>query len=333
MKRFVDLPVMVSIIALAVAVSGPSIWAGQKTQAPGIKRNIELPSAVVKTVKDNCPGAEIDKIDIEKKAGINFYDIEFKAGRGEIEVAADGTVRDIATIVALKDVPEPGAEAIQKAAPSATIKQIERSEVRAEIRKEGEMGTLVKLASPRYVYEADLVKAEQKAEIQVSPDGTVIEAPKWKAVIAKKEEEGEDKEEAEEQEEKEEVKPAAVDLKILPPAVLNAFKAAYPHAVIRGTSKETEKGVTYYEVESVDGKLNRDLLYTADGKAVEIEEAISPESLPVAVQQTLAREFPGYKALKAEDMTKNGQKLFELQIQVNGKKKGVTIDPAGKIIR
>jgi hypothetical protein len=31
-------------------------------------------------------------------------------------------------------------------------------------------------------------------------------------------------------------------------------------------------------------------------------------------------------------MTKDDQKLFELQILVNDKKKGVTIDPSGKII-
>jgi uncharacterized membrane protein YkoI len=126
---------------------------------------------------------------------------------------------------------------------------------------------------------------------------------------------------------------AAVDLKILPPAVLNAFRTAYPHAVIRGTSKETEKGVTYYEVESVDGKMNRDLLYTAEGKAVEIEETIPPEDLPAAVQEALAGKFPGYKVLKAEAMTKDGQKLFELRIQVKDKKKSVTIDPDGKIIQ
>lgn len=126
---------------------------------------------------------------------------------------------------------------------------------------------------------------------------------------------------------------AAVDLKILPPAVLNAFKTAYPQAVIRGASKETEKGVTYYEIESVDGKMNRDLLYTADGKAVEIEETIPPEDLPAAIQQALAGKFPGYQVLKAEAMTKNGQKLFELRIQVKDKKKSVTIDPSGKILQ
>ena len=103
--------------------------------------------------------------------------------------------------------------------------------------------------------------------------------------------------------------------------------------MIKGASKETEKGVTYYEVESIDGKMNRDLLYTAEGKAVEIEEAVVPGALPAAVTQALAKAYPGYKILKAEDMMKDGRKLFELQIQVKDKKIGVTIDPAGKIIR
>jgi uncharacterized membrane protein YkoI len=322
---------MMGLVVLVLAAS--PAWAGQQGREQGKPAKVELPPAVAKAVKDNCPGAEIDKMEVEKEAGVTLYDIEFKAGKGEIEVAEDGTVMDIATIVALKDVPKPAAEAIQKAAADGTIKQIEKSEIRAEVKEEGEKGTVIKLASPRYVYEAELVKGEKRAEVQVAPDGKIVEAPKWKAVMVEEDEEGEENEEAEEAGEKEGIKPAAVDLKILPPAVLNAFKAAYPHAVIKGTSKETEKGVTYYEVESVDGKLNRDLLYTADGKAAEIEEAIPPESLPAAVTQALAKAYPGYKVLKAESMTKDGQKLFELRIQVNDKKIGVTIDPAGKIIK
>jgi uncharacterized membrane protein YkoI len=124
-----------------------------------------------------------------------------------------------------------------------------------------------------------------------------------------------------------------VDLKILPPAVLKAFKTAYPNAVITGASKETENGVTYYEVESVDGEINRDLLYTADGKATEIEETIAPENLPDPVKQTLAKEYPGAKVLKVEILTKDDVKLFELSIQFKDKTMGVTIDPQGKIVK
>ena len=324
MKRSLMFAIVSSVAAVGLAVAQPQT-----------SKNVQLPPAVAQAIKANCPGAVIDKMEVEKDAGVILYDIEFKAGRGEIEVAEDGTVMDIATIVALKDIPKPAAEAILKAVAGAKVGQLEKSEIRAEIKKDGEKSAIVKLAAPKYVYEAEVIQGEKTGEVQVAPDGKIVEGLKWGADEEKAEEMGE-KEEAEgkEEPEAEETKPTAVvDLKVLPPTVLDAFKKAYPKAVIKGASKETEKGVTYYEVESVDGKMNRDLLYTADGKAVEVEEAIVPGALPAAVVKTLAKTYPGYKILKAEDMLKDGQKLFELEIQVNGKKMGVTLDPAGKIIQ
>jgi hypothetical protein len=126
-------------------------------------------------------------------------------------------------------------------------------------------------------------------------------------------------------------KAAKVNLTILPKAVLTAFKTAYPNAVIKGTSKEIEKDVTYFEVESVDGKLDRDILYTVDGKAAEIEETVLPQDLPAVVLQALIKQFTSYKIVKAEALTKGDQKLFEMLIQVAGKKIEVTSDSNGKI--
>lgn len=153
------------------------------------KAKVELPAAVAQAVKNNFPSAEIDIMDVEEEAGITLYDIEFKAGKGEIEVAQDGTVIDVTTIIAMKDVPKAAAEVIQKAAAGATIKQLEKSEVRAEIKKEGEKGTIIKLDSPKYVYEAELVKGNQRGEIQVAADGKVIEALKWNIKGTKEKEE------------------------------------------------------------------------------------------------------------------------------------------------
>jgi len=125
----------------------------------------------------------------------------------------------------------------------------------------------------------------------------------------------------------------AVDLKVLPPAVLKAFKAAYPNAVIKGASKEVENGVTQYEVESVDGDLNRDLLYLADGKVIEIEETTAPENLPAPVKQTLAKDYTGVKVIKAEILTKDGVKSYELSIELKGKKMDLAIDAQGKVVK
>lgn len=309
---------------LAVLLVAAPVWASQVSKVQPKKTNVELPAAVAQAVKANFPNAEIKTAEVEKEAGVNLYDIEFKGGQGEIEVAEDGTVMDIATIVKVKDIPQAAAQAIRAAAPGAVIKQLEKSEIRAELKKEDDKGRVVKLAASKYVFEARLHKGTQRGEIQVAPDGTVVEALKWRVKAAKEEEE-EEKEEA--------IANKVPDLKILPAAVLDAFKTAYPKAVIKGTSKETEKGVTYYEVESVDGKLNRDLLYTADGKAAEIEEAVAPEGLPAAVQQALTKAYPGCKILKAEALTKGTEKMFELRIWYSNKKQGVTIDPSGKIIK
>jgi len=180
----------IGALALALMVSAPCV--GQQGKQPAKeqpkKANIVLPLAVAKAVKDNRPNAVIDTMTVEKEAGISLYDIEFKAGQGEIEVAEDGTVMDIATIVEMKDIPKAAADALQKAAAGAKITQLEKSEVRAEIKKEGATGKVVKLASPKYVYEAELLKGNQKGEIQVAPDGKVVEGVKWETPAAKKKE-------------------------------------------------------------------------------------------------------------------------------------------------
>lgn len=139
----------------------------------------KIPPAVARAVEANRPGAEIEKLTIETEAGIRFYDFEFKAGRGEMDVAEDGTVLDVATIVDMKDLPPAAAAAIRQAATGARITQLSRSEIRSEIKVEKRKGRLVKLAAPRTVYEAEFEKGGRRGEVQVAPDGAVVEAVKW----------------------------------------------------------------------------------------------------------------------------------------------------------
>ena len=83
---------MMGIVVLVLVLTASPAWAGQKGQEPAKKGKVELPPAVAKAVKDNVPNAQIESVTVEKEAGIALYDIEFKAKRGEIEVAEDGTV-------------------------------------------------------------------------------------------------------------------------------------------------------------------------------------------------------------------------------------------------
>lgn len=165
-----------SIVALALmlGVTGSRARALTQDTIRHGQGKSALPAAVARAIQDNRPGAEIAKLDVEKDSGITFYDIEFKGRQGEMDVAEDGTVLDIATIIDMKDVPEAAAAAILKAARGAPIKQIEKSEVRAEIEKDGDRSRVSRLASPKYVYEAELARGE----VEVTADGQIIKGPK-----------------------------------------------------------------------------------------------------------------------------------------------------------
>jgi hypothetical protein len=120
--------------------------------------------------------------------------------------------------------------------------------------------------------------------------------------------------------------------KDLPIAVLAAFEKAYPRAVIRGLSKEEENGKTSYEIESIDGKTHRDLLYSPDGTTAEIEETLASNDLPDAVKATLAKEFPGGKILKAEKLTRASVTEYEVVISSGKVKRELVLDPAGALV-
>jgi uncharacterized membrane protein YkoI len=144
-----------------------------------VKPEVEIPAAVAEAIEANVPDAEINFVEVAEEGGITLYDIEFKADRGEIELAADGTVIDVVTVITMEELPGAAAKAIKDAIGDAKILRLEKSEIRSEIKKEGEMGTLVKLDTPRYVYEAELEKDGQKGEIEVDAEGNITEPLKW----------------------------------------------------------------------------------------------------------------------------------------------------------
>ena len=168
MTRFVT---VLFVAALGFTGSYTGVAAQEKQRSQNGKN---LPAAVSQAIEANRPGAAIDKLDVEKENGIAFYDIEFKGGQGEMDVAEDGTILDIATVIEMKDLPEPVAAAIRTAAKGKPIKQLERCEVRAEIVKGGGKARIEKLATPRYVYEAEF----SKGEVEVTPEGKILKVGK-----------------------------------------------------------------------------------------------------------------------------------------------------------
>jgi hypothetical protein len=164
--------VSVTLAILAFVCCAALAAAGEK---------IVLPEAVAKAVGEAFPNVAIGGIEMEKEAGFNIYNIELKTARVEMEVAEDGTVMEITTFVDLKDVPAPAAAVIEKAAQGAAIREIEKAENRAEIKKEGKNGRIVKLDNPSPVYEVEIAKGKKTGAIAVAPDGRIVEPLKWKS--------------------------------------------------------------------------------------------------------------------------------------------------------
>ena len=161
--------------AVMLALAGPTVLAFQEAKEVKVKTS-QIPATVVEAIKNNCPNCVIGKATREVENGVTIYDFEFKGGQGEMDVAEDGSVIDRETIVQMTEIPSAALDAIKKGAPGATIKQVAKDEVRAELKK----GKVIKLDTPRYLYEADLVKGNKVAEIEVSSEGQVTEAPKWR---------------------------------------------------------------------------------------------------------------------------------------------------------
>lgn len=121
--------------------------------------------------------------------------------------------------------------------------------------------------------------------------------------------------------------------KDLPHEVLSAFERAYPKASIKGLSREEQHGKMFYEIESLDGKTSRDIVYRADGKAAEIEEAVAVSQLPPAVKATVKKEYPKGTIVKAEKVTRESVVEYEIHIAVGKARHDIVLDPAGKVVK
>jgi Putative beta-lactamase-inhibitor-like, PepSY-like len=124
-----------------------------------------------------------------------------------------------------------------------------------------------------------------------------------------------------------------IAVKDLPAAVAASFKAAYPKAEIKGTATEVEGGVTYYEIESVDGKTKRDLLFAKNGKIFETEEIVAGDALPAAVKDAIAKAVPKGKISSAEKTVRESKTQFDVTVKKGTKTFAVAIDEKGTVLK
>lgn len=136
----------------------------------------QLPPAVKQALATHCPNCEIRQASREVENGVTIYDFEFKHGKGEVDITADGLVVSRETVIHEKDVEAAALDKIRQAAAGGRVGQILKEEVSADLLD----GKVLLLESPKFFYEAELAKGDQVAEIKVTPNGEVVEAPVWR---------------------------------------------------------------------------------------------------------------------------------------------------------
>ena len=102
-------------------------------------------------------------------------------------------------------------------------------------------------------------------------------------------------------------------------------------AKIKGYNRETEKGKTFYEVETMLNGQSRDLLFDATGVLVEVEEEIALNSIPSAAKSAIERRVADGKVNKVERVTKGQSVSYEAEItSKSGKSSEVAVKPDGR---
>lgn len=124
-----------------------------------------------------------------------------------------------------------------------------------------------------------------------------------------------------------------IPLDKVPRAVLDAVKARFEGARLKGAEKETEDKKTYYEVQIEHKGKKIEVILTPGGKIVAIETVIATTDLPTAVLKTVESKYPKGKIRQAEEIQKDGKVFYELVIDTaDSKKLEVVFDPKGKVV-
>lgn len=123
----------------------------------------------------------------------------------------------------------------------------------------------------------------------------------------------------------------AIEKSDLPAAILTVFEKSYPNAKIIGCSKETQKDTVVYEIESKDGKINRDIIYGENGTVISLEESLPFSALPKAVQNGIRKEFPKFRLIRCEKSVEGTTTQFELVLKSGKKSYEVVFDGDGKM--
>jgi hypothetical protein len=123
----------------------------------------------------------------------------------------------------------------------------------------------------------------------------------------------------------------SLQVKDLPATVQKTVQETLKGAEIKNISKEVEKGVTQYEVETVLNGKHRDFNVDAKGKLIVVEEEVEMVGVPAAARVAIEKKMAGGKLKMVESVDKgDGLMLYEASYTSKaGKKAAVLVKADG----
>ena len=127
---------------------------------------VTLPPEARAAIQKAFPQATVEDVELEHERGRALYEVKIRhRGKNiEVEVAADGTIVEVATEVTREELPEPVAEALMELAKGAKISDLEKVHVYAAAETQ----------TAQTVYEAEISRDAETLEVTVASDGTVL---------------------------------------------------------------------------------------------------------------------------------------------------------------
>lgn len=103
----------------------------------------------------------------------------------------------------------------------------------------------------------------------------------------------------------------SLNLKTLPVEAQQTIQSELKGGEIRNISKETEHGVTQYEVETMRNGKHRDFEVDTKGKLLVVEEETSIDAIPEAAKAGILKRAAGGKVGMVELFLRGGETLYE----------------------
>lgn len=173
------------------------------------------------------------------------------------------------------------------------------------------------------IYEIEGNWEGQEVELEISALGDVLEF------------EEEDEDDDEDYEDDEDSDEESITFEELPENVASIVNSLFPNLVPDEIERETEDGVTVYEIEGTDGDNEVSVEISESGEIVELENSagISPvPGLPEVIQMALTENAPGAAILEYEKKESGDNQVHKFEGVLNEQEVELAIASDGQVL-